>query len=370
MDKTKTSPLPPLYAGWFDDLLGGAIPFETRSTCSDCAMCEGKGEPASSTSKYFNPQLKCCTYLPFLPNFLVGMILAEKDPRMAQGRASLETRLSTGLAVTPRGLEWPLKTRAQYTQIESQAFGRAQSLRCPHYVDEQGGLCGIWKYRNSICSTWFCKYVRGSVGKEFWESAKLLLSSIEINLASWCAVQLELDEAALDFLLKPFLMSGQVPTLTQSDLDEQVDQVNQRRVWANWYGRERDFYRACAGLVESLNWSDVLAVCGPEVQLRARLAQGTYRKLIGDEIPSRLRIGRFTVIDVDRGSYSLHNAGIGLDSLQVSGRVMQLLPYFDGRPTTEIVGQIIEKEGLRFTPELLRRLVDFKILEEVVERAA
>jgi hypothetical protein len=362
MDHKKASPLPPLYAGWFNDLLGGEIPFETRATCSDCAMCESKTEPKTRSANYFNPQLKCCTYLPFLPNFLVGMILAEDDPAMACGRASVETRLDAGLAVTPRGLEWPLKMRAQYTQMEPQAFGRTQSVRCPHYLDGQGGLCGIWKYRNSMCSTWFCKYVRGSVGKEFWENAKLLLSSIEIDLASWCAVQLELDEAALDFLLKPFLMPGQLPTLTQLDLDEQVDAERQRRVWANWYGRERDFYRACAGLAASLTWREVLEVCGPDVQLRARLTQGTYRKLISNEIPTRLRVGPFTVIDVDRGSYSLHNPGIGLDSLQVSERVMRLIPYFDGRPTTEIVSQLVEKEGLRFTPELLRRLVDFKIL--------
>jgi hypothetical protein len=46
---------------------------------------------------------------------------------------------------------------------------------------------------------------------------------------------------------------------------------------------------------------------------------------------------------------------------------MRLIPYFDGRPTNEIVSQIAEKEGLRFTPELLRRLVDFKILAPAEE---
>jgi hypothetical protein len=84
--------------------------------------------------------------------------------------------------------------------------------------------------------------------------------------------------------------------------------------------------------------------------------------MIAQEIPARLRVGGFTVIDVNRGFYSLHHSAIGLDRFQLSERVMRLLPYFDGRPTTEIVDQILEREGLRFTPELLRRLVDFKIL--------
>jgi hypothetical protein len=46
-------------------------------------------------------------------------------------------------------------------------------------------------------------------------------------------------------------------------------------------------------------------------------------------------------------------------------RVMKLFPCLDGRATTEIVNQIVEREGLRFTGELLRRLVDFKILVSV-----
>ena len=284
---------------------------------------------------------------------------------MATGRASIEKRLDAGLAVTPLGLEWPLKMRAEYTQMEPRSFGQTQSLRCPHYVNEQGGLCGIWKYRNSICSTWFCKYIRGAVGKDFWESAKTLLQAIETDLALWCAVQLKLDDSALEFVLRPLLMHGQLPTLTHFDLDEKTDPDQQRRVWANWHQREREFYRACAELVSTLSWSEVVRVCGPEVQLRARLTQKAYRRLIADEIPPRLRINAFTVVGVNGGTYSLHHPGIGLDTLPLSDRVVRLLPYFDGRPTTEIVDQILEKEHLRFSPELLRRLVDFKILDEV-----
>lgn len=367
MGQNKTSPLPPLYAGWFDDLLGGDIPSETRATCSDCAMCESDATPKSRNVKFFNAQSKCCTYLPLLPNFLVGMILSDEDPAMAPGRATVERRLDAGLAVTPRGLEWPLKVRAQYTQAEPRAFGRAQSLRCPHYLSDQGGLCGIWKYRNSVCSTWFCKYVRGSVGREFWETAKQLLLAIEMELSRWCAIQLNLDESALGFLLSPLLVVGQLPILTLEEVDETVAPEQQRKMWANWYGREREFYRACAELVSKLDGTEVLSICGPEVQVHARLLQKAYRNLVADEIPERLRVGSFKVMDVSRGFYSLHDPAIGVDRFQLSERVMGLLPYFDGRPTSEIVSQIIEKERLRFTPELLRRLVDFKILTAAEE---
>ena len=367
MDQKNSSPLPPLYAGWLDDLLGGDIPNETRATCNDCAMCDSSAKDPKDAARFFNPQSKCCTYIPVLPNYLVGMILADDDPAMAAGRATVEKRIAAGLAITPSGLEWPLKSRAQYTQMESYAFGRAQSLRCPHFLNEQGGLCGIWKYRNSICSTWFCKYVRGAVGRNFWESTKQLLLTIEQGLSRWCAVKLELDDSALRYLLTPMLMPGQLPDLKLEDIDERVDFEKQRRIWANWHGREREFYLACGELVASLEWSDVSSICGAEVQLRSRLTQQAYRAVIGKDIPERLKVGAFTVMQAGRDFYKLHRPGIGLDVFPLSARVTRLLPYFDGRPTTEVVSEIVDKEGLRFTDDLLRRLVDFKILESVAE---
>jgi hypothetical protein len=362
MENTTNSPLPQLYARWFDDLLCGDIPAETRATCHDCAMCESGGDFQSPGSKFFNPQSKCCTYWPKLPNFLVGMILKDDDPAMRRGRATVESRLQAGLAVTPVGLGAPAKVRSLYAQIEPRAFGRMQSLLCPHYINEDGGLCGIWKYRNSICSTWFCKYERGAAGRDFWENVKSLLLAIEYDLARWCAIKLELDETALALLLIPPTEAGQRLMLSPEDMDERVDPTQQRRRWGNWYGREQEFYRACADLVKPLSWENVVSICGPETQVHARLTEQTYRRLTRSEIPARLRLGNFTITEATPDFSRLYHPGLGMDVFQISSKVMRLLPYFDGRPVTESVQQVMDKEGLRFTDELLRRLVDFKIL--------
>lgn len=360
--KTLTnSPLPPLYAGWFDDLLEGDIPSETRATCNDCAMCDSN--IGKRTDQLYDPRTKCCTYLPTLPNFIVGMILSDDDPAMTAGRTSIEKRIQAGLAVTPRGLEWPIKLKAQYHQMETQAFGRAQNFKCPHYVDKDGGSCGIWKYRNSICSTWFCKYVRGAVGREFWETVKQLLMSIEVELSRWCAAKLKLDESALQLLLAPRLALGQIPILKLEELEDRVDADEYQRTWANWASREREFYVACAQLVAPLKWSDVLSICGPEIELRARVVTKSYSNLLAQDIPDRLQFGSVAVIEAKNGYYKLHHPDMGLDAFQLSGRVMRLLHYFDGRPTPEVVNQIAQEERLRFQPELLRRLVDFRILK-------
>lgn len=208
------------------------------------------------------------------------------------------------------------------------------------------------------------------MGRNFWEATKQLLLTVEAELSRWCAIKLDLDDSALRYLLTPMLMPGQLPNLKLEDVDEQVDHEKQRRIWANWHGREREFYLACGELVASLKWSDVMAICGAEVQVRSRLTRKTYRAVIGKEVPDRLKVGAFTVIEAGRDFYKLYQTGIGLDVFPLSARVTRLLPYFDGRPTTEIVREIVDKEGLRFTDDLLRRLVDFKILESVDEYAA
>src|SRR5215813_7928721 len=90
------SALPPLYATWMEQLLTGPIPPETGATCSDCVMLAKEPHPPTGSAHFFNPRTKCCTYLPELPNFLVGRILADSDPQSAAGRATVEARLQAG----------------------------------------------------------------------------------------------------------------------------------------------------------------------------------------------------------------------------------------------------------------------------------
>src|SRR5260370_251866 len=92
-----------LYGAWMDQLLPGPIPEETEATCDKCVMCPSKGEPQTPSPIRFNPRIKCCTYLPNLPNFLVGRILSSEDRSETKGRATVEARLTQGAAVTPLG---------------------------------------------------------------------------------------------------------------------------------------------------------------------------------------------------------------------------------------------------------------------------
>jgi hypothetical protein len=193
-----TSPLPPLYAAWMDQLFAGPIPEETNATCADCAMCAPEGHRPTGADYYFSPHVKCCGFVPELPNFLVGCILADNDPALAAGRATVQARLRAGVAVTPLGLGQAPGYQVMYDyERERGAFGHNRSLLCPHFLDEDGGRCTIWRYREAVCTTYFCKHERGAVGERFWRALQRLLETIEGSLACWCVLQLDVGAAAL-----------------------------------------------------------------------------------------------------------------------------------------------------------------------------
>lgn len=366
MPNSGASVLPTIYASWVDQLLGGAIPEETRATCEDCAMCAKPGDaPGTGSPIYFNPKIKCCTFLPALPNFLVGRILLEdvsRQPDLAHGQASVRERLRARVAVTPLGIAHAPVYDLLY-RSNPDTFGRSSTLLCPHYVKESG-RCGIWRHREATCATWFCKHVRGATGKAFWEMLHQLLSVVEKELSQWCVLELGVDSQVLQTLFptsvsQPAGSAGNGSSGTA--LEGVVDAEAYRAAWGHWEGREEEFYRACARLVDQLSWADVTAICGPEVRLLGQLAGESYKTLISDEVPDTLRMGSYNVI-----SSSPHSTRVwtysGFDPLDVPNPLVNLLHYFDGRPTDEALWAIADEEGIMLDESLVRKLADFKIL--------
>ena len=300
----RKSPLPPLHARWMGELLAGPIPPETEATCDDCAMCAKGGAPRGDTH-FFRPDVKCCSYVPELPNFLVGRILADKDPALAAGRKSVATRIQAGVGVTPLGLGQPPVYRVLYEQGAPRAFGQSQALRCPHFLDDGVGRCAIWRHRNSVCTTWFCKHVRGAVGARFWRSLNQLLGAVEVALARWCVLEIGLGGEALQRLFPPPGTRDQGGHLDADALDGVANAAQSRAVWGAWWGRERDLCRESARLVDGLTWERVIAIGGPEVRIFARTTHEAYRALASSELPDRLSPGRSTRHPLVRGRHGL-----------------------------------------------------------------
>ena len=339
--------LPPRYADWLTDLLGGTLPEEQAATCSRCAM---QGEAVAEGYR-FRADAKCCTYVPALANFLVGAALRELPPGPAL--ASLELRLTALANCTPHGLDVGEAERAAYQAVvASESFGRDPSLRCPHYLHEQGGLCGIWRHRNGVCATWFCKHDRGAAGQRFWQAVEAMLTAIERELCHWCACQLLYNEA---------------PTPAEGD-DESLPE------WAAWLPRRREYYVRAAALVDELSWAEVQVIGGAELAElagRVRAAYAEIRPIAGARAEGLVPLRRPPGVLVT-GAVKLAQRGpersrvvsySDSDALDLPSELVELLPRFDGR-ATEVVLAELAGEGVVLTPDLVARLVDFAVLRE------
>ena len=356
--------LPDLYDRWTRALLGGPIERETRAPCNNCVMCkpESSGDsrpPADTERVYFKPETKCCTYVPWLPNFLVGRVLSDGDAAAQVGRRSVEERLRQASGVSPMGLAQPATFAVLYRE-STESFGRSRTLRCPHYLEESGG-CGIWKNRNSICSTWFCKHVRGARGYSFWRSLQSTLDAVELDIARWVILDLDPQPDDLENIMATRAWQGRDEELTGAAIDRTVDNDEYRKVWGAWLGREEEFFRRCAQKVDELSWPDVIARCGPGTKALALQSARVYRELHTDDIPDVLVPGPYSLVSRNNG-HSLIDSYRGYDPIEVPDVLLNVLSAFDGRNTDDVLQAIASEHNITLQDDLVRKLVDFRVL--------
>lgn len=332
------------------EALEAPLPRETEATCDDCAMLPAEGHTGDPTA-FFDPVSRCCSYLPDLPNFLVGGILAGED---GHGRRSVEARIDARVGVRPLGLAIPPAYSAQYELMGVRGFGRTRSMRCPHQLD--GGLCGIWLHRNGVCATWYCKHVRGAAGADLWrEGIERLLRSAEDAVSLHCLVELGVE---------PDGLSEMLPQKRKPPQGEPLDTVDDARyaaMWGRFRGKERALFLRCAEIAGALSFRDVLGVAGPELRLRLTNAKTLLAKARSRALPARVRVGRFTVLGTSDGGVRVEGYS-DFDPLELPGSVLGVLHRFDGRPTRDVRAEIQREEGIELDDDFLRLLVDFRIL--------
>ena len=349
---SQATSLPPLYAPWIDEALGGPLPEERPATCAACAMCRPTATKAATASlTLFDPDTKCCTYVPTLPNFLVGMILNDDDPAAISGRMSIERRIAVGIGVTPLGLQSDPHHALIYKHAGGELFGRTAGLRCPHYLPVESGQCGIWRHRNAICATWFCKYERGRVGKRFWDALLQLLTLVERHLGLWAAGELGESIDRLGPALLPYYATA-LP--------------GPRSSWSQrWAGRPEEFYRESARLVEPLEWTEVRQIGGPELALVVGQLRAAYDAMQTDEVPSYLRLGAMGSVARDDGNAALTGYSPN-DMVVLPKPLANALERFDGRRLTDRVSDELGNQvGSSLDRATVRRLVDFGVLVPV-----
>lgn len=337
---------------------------ERRATCNDCAMCAktnlANSRDASSIS--FEPNLKCCTYHPTLPNFLVGAVLSDPDPAMVEGRRRIQERIRSRIGVTPMWLSPPRKHRVLLDAARGTSFGRSKVLLCPYFVEENAagekGLCSIWRHREAVCSTFFCKHEAGAVGHVFWTTQKQLLASHEVALARHAAHAIYPDAAEPSF---PRMR------LTLEDLEDRgANDDDHAACWGEWVGREEELYVRAFEIVRDLAPSTVEELLADD----ERAASLTKELARNHDAITAPRLAERLVLNPDLRATPVGNEGAmavttysAYDPMVLIKPLWDILPEFRAEETvTETKARLDAEKDIEIGDDLLLILQNHAIL--------
>jgi len=346
--------LPPVYAPLLGDFFDRQEVVEDRATCESCAMCD-HGQGVGVAMEFFHPDAKCCTYYPQLPNYLVGALLSDPAPELEEGRRRLRETLRTRIGATPQWLAPPRKYTVLLAASRG-AFGRSKVMRCPYFDAERGGTCTIWKYRENVCNTYFCKYTKGKPGWDFWQSLKDYLGQVEIMLSNYALkrVDPELNEPQLSRL-----------RLTVEDLEDRgPNDADYASYWGKWVGREEEYYVATFEAVKRLSRAEFVRNVDESEEGRKRLAEVRARWEALDRRtvpPILLKNPKLKTYPVDDGivvtSYN------PFDSFKMERELFDVLGLLRAGDTIERnLARLREEHEVDLDPELIAYLYTHGVL--------
>ena len=202
------------------------VPEERCASCHRCPKVE---------EEEFDPIYRCCTYHPRLPNFQIGWALENSETAdkmqafIAEGFASPE-----GLHVTPAQHVSSLAAHAE------DRFGKAGDVFC-RFLNQEKRQCGIYPYRNSVCSTFFCINDGGDLGEEFWQAMQNFMGQMETAVAQWAMEQCGIDPTA--YFQRYDGLADKMDNLVQESGAWSAEAA--RELWGSDSPDIEAFYKAC-----------------------------------------------------------------------------------------------------------------------------
>jgi Fe-S-cluster containining protein len=238
--------LPELYSRYFPKpLLAASLP-EKLATCDNCAMAAPGAQDIS-----YQLHLKCCTYHPFQPNYLLGGLLGTQDSRMQSSAAmtSIDQKIRSREYVLPIGIVAPLAHQVEFNARDKYQFGNREDWLCPYYESKTQN-CGIWKFRGAVCSTFFCKSSYGKKGLTFWERLSDYLTYVEMALMEEALVMLDFSPRQISENLE-FLNRFEA---TPEELKQKVlSEDFARKIWNGYFEDQRGFFIKCFEIVSQMS---------------------------------------------------------------------------------------------------------------------
>lgn len=340
--------LPELYQRLFPDFFQQPIPRETLATCNDCAMCVRPDQPQIPGQEYFQPDIKCCSFHPKLPNYLVGGLLTDTNPAMDHGRAVVREKIQKRIGISPSSILPPKKYAMVHKLGGERSFGKNYTLLCPYYVRESG-LCGIWKFRDGVCSTYFCKTAAGQEGKKFWNVLRGYLMQSQDALTWYALLNLGFEVEIIWDLLTNYASDS----LDAADIDDLPPRDDlYERIWGPWVGKEEEFYKKSYEIVSSLSQDDYDRIGGMNQKVFLAWLKKRYQEVVAPAMPALLRSnpemksfqgadGKY-IVKTEAGFFTIEPA------------LHEVIGMFDGRRSVDEVRTMVrEKWNTEFGDDFL-----------------
>lgn len=207
------------------------LPQERRATCLNCPRAKFEG---------WRPDYRCCTYHPRVPNFLLGLALSQPASEKI-----IKTLVLKGFLLPEGMISSPNQWAHYLTDTGEDRFGRSEKVLCP-FLEQKSGLCNLYAFRNSVCSTFFCQHDHGDKGDRFWSSLQTVAQQVEMGLGQWALNQLGFDVKA--YMKRLNSLSTTIEKVSDPETGAWTPAAL-KLVWGKFYGREIELLQACGDLV-------------------------------------------------------------------------------------------------------------------------
>lgn len=210
------------------------VPKERKVNCENCNKVHTGG---------YSPTIKCCTYFPQIPNFMLGLAL--KDDAC---RESVLEIIEAGWVLPEGTIQPPIGVQLFADEYVKDRFGSSVLLRCP-FLDKEHHNCRVYAYRSAVCASFFCENEHGDPGDNYWEALQEFVRQAEIALYQWAMTEAGIDSVLYNQRLDS--LADKLPSLHKEDNGSWAKWVREY-LFGDFFGKEVVFLEKCAQLV-SLN---------------------------------------------------------------------------------------------------------------------
>jgi Fe-S-cluster containining protein len=340
--------LPPVYHSFFPDFQSWQVPDEEIATCHDCTMCRRPKSPFLNT--------KCCTYFPYLPNYLVGGILQDTRIELQEGKKRISERIQNALGIVPYGVIQStqyadLSKKLRKKKEKSWKSSEAEALLCPYY---DGGNCTIWDYRENCCSTHFCYSVGGNDGQSFWRKLNQYLVFTENELSKYALLQLGFPIEKISIERKKII---------DYQIEDSAGKINHEKyneLWGDWAGKEAELYIESYKIIKNLSKEEFLRIGGTNQEIFLKQLEFTHQQFTNPKIPDFLKLNEKVKIKQINANKKEYSTDLGM--VEIEGVLLKFIELFDGTRKTDEICSMIAPFIPNFKEEYLKKFYQIQIL--------